>query len=148
MLASSVLGNNVYPRTRARAVASEGVENLILQLQEIGEAMPHGSDAGPDPDPEVNELWRDSTLELERGLDVVELPLDTALPELPELPEPPEHPKLPERQRRFRPAAPRRGSPDPPRRCKCGSCPFAWPRTGPRRRARSPGPGFRRRARQ
>jgi hypothetical protein len=72
----------------------EGVEILRLQLQEIGEAMPRGNDAGPEPDPadEAKDLWRDSTLDLERGLDVVELPIEDTQPELPVDIEPPERP--------------------------------------------------------
>lgn len=68
---------------------------MRLQLQEIGEALPRVLDAGPEPDEvpgDAHDLWRDSTLELERGLDVVELPLDA-----PELPADLDLPNLPDR---------------------------------------------------
>ena len=56
---------------------------LKLQLREIGEAL---SDSGqPDPMPgggDERSDWHDSSIELERGLEVVELSVDLLLADL------------------------------------------------------------------
>jgi hypothetical protein len=56
---------------------------LTLRLHEIGTQLP--GDAADPPAPaepsDTQQAWRDSTLELERGLDVVELPVDLVQPE-------------------------------------------------------------------
>jgi len=55
---------------------------LILRLREIATAMPSTNDAASiaPADPVEADSWHDSTLELERGLDVVELVVESSDP--------------------------------------------------------------------
>lgn len=54
---------------------------LKLRLQEIGSSLSSGTDASQVPDLPAEEQpgWHDSTLDLERGLDVVELSHDALM---------------------------------------------------------------------
>jgi hypothetical protein len=56
---------------------------LTLRLREIGTQLPgDGADPLAPAEPsDSQQVWSDSTLELERGLDVVELPVDLVQPE-------------------------------------------------------------------
>jgi hypothetical protein len=71
---------------------------LKLQLRDIGTTLSDGSQrAAITPNAEERYGWRDSSLELERGLDVVELSVDVLLCDLesPVIPPPPAVSKRP-----------------------------------------------------
>jgi hypothetical protein len=56
---------------------------LLLQLREIGAALPgggRGHEKAQDGSSDERSIWLDSSLDLERGLDVIELKV---LPDLP-----------------------------------------------------------------
>ena len=64
--------------------------NLRLKLN--GATLPDGSlkpAKAPDSPSRERNAWHDSSMDLKRGLDVIELSVDVLLPELQELPAPP-----------------------------------------------------------
>lgn len=52
------------------------MNGLILRLREIGAALPSNEQADIAAPAPAAETWHDSTLALEQGLDVVELPVE------------------------------------------------------------------------
>jgi len=54
------------------------------QLQIVTSGPMHFSDPSQPQRPDEANPWRDSSLDLERGLDVFELPIDLVLPDLQE----------------------------------------------------------------
>jgi hypothetical protein len=61
------------------SVPRADVSGLTLHLREIATALPSTDEAASiaPADPEALETWHDSTLQLERGLDVVELVVES-----------------------------------------------------------------------
>ena len=60
---------------------------LKLQLREIGATLPgegRGGESSPGGSLDERSIWLDSSLDLQRGLDVVELKIDLVLPDPPE----------------------------------------------------------------
>ena len=60
---------------------------LKLQVREIGATLPsegRGGESAPSGSSDERSIWLDSSLDLQRGLDVVELKIDLVLPDLPE----------------------------------------------------------------
>ena len=60
---------------------------LKLQLREIGATLPsevRGAESSQGGSSDERSIWLDSSLDLQRGLDVVELKIDLVLPDLPE----------------------------------------------------------------
>ena len=59
---------------------------MLLQLREIGATLPgggRGHEKAQDGASDERSIWLDSSLDLERGLDVIELKIDLVLPDLP-----------------------------------------------------------------
>ena len=64
------------------------MKKLRLKVKEIDAALSDGTQrlAGLDDSSEENKLWRDSSIDLMRGLDVVELAEDELVIEAPDAP--------------------------------------------------------------